>query len=90
MQLAYDKAMETLGAFGLQPIEAEGGLFDPDQHAALMQEPSDKHPPKTVLRELQKGYRLKGRTIRASSVVISQAPQAQQADEPAEEQPEEQ
>jgi len=71
MQLVHDKALETLERFGVQRIEAEGKPFNPDEHSAMMQEPSSEHPPQTVLRELQTGYRLKGRTIRPSSVVVS-------------------
>jgi molecular chaperone GrpE len=74
MQMVHDKALETLKQFGLQPIEAQGQPFDPDQHSAMMQEPSPDAPPQTVLRELAKGYRLKGRTIRPSAVVVSQPP----------------
>ena len=75
MQLVHDKALETLGKFGLERIDAEGQPFDPDQHSAMMQQPSADHPPQTVLRELQKGYRLKGRTIRPSSVIVSKEPE---------------
>lgn len=71
MQMVHDKAMETLGKFGLTVIEAIDKPFDPDKHSAMMQEPSDVHPPQTVLRELQKGYQLKGRTIRPTAVVVS-------------------
>lgn len=74
MEMVRRKAMEILGKFGLERIEAEGRPFDPDQHSAMMQEPSDQHPAQTVLRELQAGYRLKGRTIRPSSVVVSHRP----------------
>jgi molecular chaperone GrpE len=75
MQLVHDKAMETLGKFGLTAIEAEGKRFDPDKHSAMTQEPSAEHPPMTVLRELQTGYELKGRTLRPSAVVVSKAPE---------------
>ncbi|MFP3938080.1 MAG: nucleotide exchange factor GrpE [Phycisphaerae bacterium] len=78
MQIVHDNALSTLGKFGLEPIEAEGKPFDPDKHAAMMQEPSEDHPPQTVLRELQKGYMLKGRTIRPSAVVVSAPPQDEQ------------
>ena len=74
MQLVHDKALETLGGFGLRAIEAVGRPFDPDRHSAMMQEPSRQHPPMTVLRELQRGYALRGRTIRPSAVVVSKAP----------------
>lgn len=81
MQIVHDNALATLGKFGLEPIEAEGKPFDPDRHAAMMQQPCDDHPPQTVIRELQKGYMLKGRTIRPSAVVVSAPPEDLQGDE---------
>ena len=85
MQLVHDKILQTLGRFGLEIIEAAGKPFDPEKHSALMQQPSDEHPPQTVLQELQKGYQLKGRTIRPCAVIVSTEPesledQADQAD----------
>ena len=74
MQLVHDKLMAMLGGFGLSTIEAEGRPFDPDLHAAMMQEPTDAVPPRTVLKEVQKGYQLKGRTLRPSGVVVSREP----------------
>ena len=74
MQLVHDKAIETLGKFGLVEIEAVGKPFDPDRHSAMMQEPSAEHPPQTVLRELQKGYQMKGRLIRPTAVIVSKTP----------------
>jgi len=73
MQLVHDKALETLGKFGLSVIEAEGRPFDPELHQALMQQPSADQPPGTVLQVASKGYRLKGRTIRPSGVIVSTA-----------------
>ena len=84
MRLVYDKALEVLGGFGLETIEALGQPFDPESHAALMQQPSEEHPPQTVLQELQRGYRLKGRTIRPTAVIVStelQSLDAESADE---------
>ena len=77
MQLVHDKAFETLGKFGLSAIEAAGRPFDPEKHSAMMQQASDEHPPQTVLQELQKGYLLKGRTIRPARVVVSVLPEDQ-------------
>jgi len=78
-RLVHDKALATLGEFGLEAIKAAGERFDPHRHLALMQEPSDEHPPGVVLAELQKGYQLEGRTIRPTSVVVSTGPATQQA-----------
>jgi molecular chaperone GrpE len=71
MRLVYDKAVATLGRFGLSAIQALGQPFDPYKHHALHHEPSGEHPPGIVLQELQKGYELKGRVIRPASVVVS-------------------
>lgn len=84
MVLVHSKALETLGKFGLEIIEADGKPFNPEEHSAMMQEPSTEHPPQTVLRELQKGYRLRGRTIRPTAVVVSTGSET----EPPEEHPE--
>ena len=67
MELVHSKAVETLGRFGLTAIQAEGQPFDPERHSALLEQPSDEHPPRTVLKELQRGYQLKGRTIRPAT-----------------------
>jgi len=86
MQLVHDKAMETLGRVGLTAIQAEGKPFDPELHSAMMQQPTDEHPPQTVLTEVVRGYRLKGRTLRPSGVVVATAPSQEapgaEADEP--------
>jgi len=72
MCLVHHKLTDTLGRFGLKPILVQAGQhFSPDRHMALMQEPSKDFPPQTILRELQRGYELKGRTIRPASVVVS-------------------
>ncbi|KPK80497.1 MAG: hypothetical protein AMJ81_12025, partial [Phycisphaerae bacterium SM23_33] len=71
MQLVHDNALAALGRFGLTVIDAAGRPFDPDLHSALMQQPTADHPPQTVITEAQKGYRLKGRTLRPSKVVVA-------------------
>ena len=75
MQLVHDKILQTLGRFGLRTIEALDQPFDPEKHSAMMQQPSDEYPPQTVLQELQKGYELKGRTIRPCAVIVSTEPE---------------
>lgn len=82
MQLVHDKAIETLGKFGLTVIHAEGKPFDPELHSAMMQQPSEDLPPQTVLTEVVRGYQLNGRTLRPAGVVVSVAPQGEQAEGP--------
>lgn len=82
MQLVHDKLLETFGRFGLTVIPTQGQPFNPEKHSAMMQEPSAEVEPMTILRELQKGYTLKGRTLRPSAVVVAQAPQQPATQEP--------
>lgn len=56
---------------GIKPIEAQGKVFDPHMHEALMQAENDDLPEHTVVEELQKGYFLNDRVIRTSKVKVS-------------------
>jgi len=76
MQLVHDKALDTLGRFGVKVIEAVGKPFDPQRHTALRQQPTDECEANTVLQEMQRGYELRGRTLRPATVVVSTAPEA--------------
>ncbi|MDD5730812.1 MAG: nucleotide exchange factor GrpE [Candidatus Omnitrophica bacterium] len=62
---------EMLKNHGLKSIEAEGKVFDPNFHEALMQEENSKVPEHTIVEELQKGYLLNDRVIRTSKVKVS-------------------
>ena len=85
MQLLHDKMIGILESKGLARIETGPVAFDPELHSALMQEETDQQEPNTVLRELQKGYRLRNRTIRPASVVVAKAPAEDSPEEPQEE-----
>ena len=64
---------EMLKEFGVKPIEAEGKLFDPHLHEALMQIENKDLPEHTVVEELQKGYLLNERVIRTAKVKVSKS-----------------
>jgi molecular chaperone GrpE len=83
MQLVHDNALTTLDRFGLTRIEAVGKPFDPQWHTALMRHPTGDHPPQTVVTEVQKGYRFKGRTLRPSGVVVATDLEEEQTPDPA-------
>lgn len=68
---------EMLKENGIKPLEAEGKIFDPHFHEALMQVENKELPEHTVVEELQKGYLLNDRVIRTSKVKVSKkSPQA--------------
>jgi molecular chaperone GrpE len=60
---AFEKAQ-------IEEINPEGIAFNPEQHEAMMAQPSDA-PPNTVLAVIQRGYTLNGRLLRPARVVVS-------------------
>jgi molecular chaperone GrpE len=71
MSMVLKQLTDFLVENGLQPIDAEGQKFDPNLHEAIAHEPNDNVPEGVVLRQMRRGYRLKDRLLRPSSVVVS-------------------
>jgi len=59
-----------LGRHGVTPIDAHKKRFNPEEHEAIAYLPSDE-PDGTVIDEVTKGYRLKGKVIRHAKVAVS-------------------
>lgn len=76
MSMVLKQLMDFLTENGLQPIDAAGQKFDPNLHEAIAHEPSEKFPEGVVLRQTRRGYRMKDRLLRPSSVVVSSGPAA--------------
>lgn len=74
VRMVSSQLHSVLGACGLEPVEAVGGPFDPQHHEAVGVLPSEEHDEGTVISELQKGYRLKGRILRPSMVHVAAQP----------------
>ena len=74
VQLVVSQVEGVLKQHGCQPIETVGKPFDPHEHQALAQEPSNEHPAGTVSRETQVGYKLQDRVIRPAQVFVSTGP----------------
>ena len=66
---ALDKA-------GVKPMEATGQPFDPGLHQAIAQVETADEPENLVVEEVQKGYLLEGRVLRAAMVKVSRAASA--------------
>ncbi|MEP6602265.1 MAG: nucleotide exchange factor GrpE [Nitrospirota bacterium] len=71
MSMVLKQLTDFLADNGLQPIDAKGQKFDPNLHEAIANEPSAEVPEGTVIRQTRRGYRLKERLLRPSSVVVS-------------------
>lgn len=71
IKMIYDQLMELLEQNGLSKIEAEGEKFDPNYHEAIMMIESEEHSKNTVVEEMQAGYILHDKLIRASRVKVA-------------------
>jgi len=74
MSMVLKQLMDFLADQGLQPIDATGQKFDPNLHEAIAHEPTAEVPEGVVIRQTRRGYRMKDRLLRPSSVVVSSGP----------------
>ena len=70
VELIYAQMKNLLNQEGLEEICAIGARFDPALHEAVMQMESDQEEG-TILQEVNKGYKLNGKVIRHSQVVVA-------------------
>jgi molecular chaperone GrpE len=72
--LVQTQLVDILRRHGITPIEAQGKPFDPNQHQAVMQQPSPDLPPNSVLQVLEQGFLIHDRVLRPAKVIVSAAP----------------
>jgi molecular chaperone GrpE len=71
MDMVRKQLLEFLRSNGLEEVPADGEVFDPNRHDAVAQEFSTEVPEGQIIRQMRKGYKIKDRLVRASSVVVS-------------------
>lgn len=71
MAMVQKQLQEFLRSSGVEQVPAEGEIFNPSHHEAVAQEHSAEVPEGHVVRQLRRGYRLKDRLLRASTVTVS-------------------
>lgn len=71
--LVCKQMKDTLKKIGLEIIETEGKEFDPNFHEAVMQTPTSEHEEGTIINELQKGYKIGDKVLRAALVNVASA-----------------
>ncbi|MEC1179890.1 nucleotide exchange factor GrpE [Metasolibacillus meyeri] len=72
VEMVYRQFIDATAKEGLEVIAAEGEAFDPNFHQAVMQEQDSEKESGIVLRELQKGYKLKDRVLRPAMVSVNE------------------
>ena len=75
IRIIYDQLLDILKSHNVEQIEALGERFDPAMHQAMTQQSDPDKEENTVLEEFQKGYRLNGRVIRPSKVIVNKLPE---------------
>ena len=60
---------------GITRIAAMGLPLDPNQHQAMMEVPTDDAESGTIVQEMQAGYMIKDRLLRASMVGVAKKPE---------------
>jgi len=71
LELLHKQVLDILSKMGMVPINAQGQVFDPNFHDAVMQTPTSEYPEHTVIAELQKGYKLGEKVLRPSLVNVA-------------------
>ncbi len=71
VEMVRGKLWKLLDAEGLAPIDAFGWPFDPNLHEAVLEVETDEAENGCVVEEFRKGYKFKGRVLRASMVKVA-------------------
>ena len=71
IKIVYDQIIDILKSHNVEQIKALGEPFDPSLHQAMMRRSETENEDGIVLEEFQKGYKLNGRVIRPSNVIVN-------------------
>jgi molecular chaperone GrpE len=62
----------ALARVGIQAFSPQGEAFDPNEHEAMAQQPSEDAESGTVVEVYQSGYRINGAVLRPARVVVAE------------------
>lgn len=77
VKMVLGDMLKVFEGFQVKQVEAEGKMFDPAFHQAIMQEEADGVPENQIIKVLQNGYIMHDRLIRPAMVVVAKAPAKQ-------------
>lgn len=69
--LTDQELRKVLENHGVRSIPAEGEIFDPHKHQAVMEQDNPSVPAGTILQVFQEGYQIEERVLRPSMVVVA-------------------
>ncbi len=71
VDLIYQRLLGALRKLGLEPVQAEGTVFDPNLHHAVEMVEAGEADDHVVVADLLKGYMFRGRLLRPSMVKVA-------------------
>ena len=71
LEMTLKGAAEALEKMGVEPFGAEGDIFDPNMHSAMMMVDDENHKEGEIVTVFQKGYRKGDRIIRYAMVTVA-------------------
>jgi len=80
VKMVLNDMLKVFESFQVKIVDAEGKMFDPAFHQAIMQEETEGVPENQIIKVFQNGYIMHDRLIRPAMVVVAKAPAKQQAD----------
>ena len=79
IKITYDQMLDILKSHGVEQIKSVGEKFEPTLHEAVTQRDEPEKEEGVVLEEFAKGYKLNGRAIRPSKVIVNKLTSGQEA-----------
>jgi molecular chaperone GrpE len=70
-RLVHEELLGALERVGIQGFSPKGEPFDPNEHEAMAQQPSEGAEAGTVIEVYQRGYRINGQVLRPARVVVA-------------------
>ncbi len=71
VEMVKKQFLEVLSSNGLERLDAQGKIFDPNFHEAMATQEAEDKEPLEVISQYQAGYLLNGRLIRPAKVIIA-------------------
>ena len=73
VRMVLRQFIDTLDRAGIQRVASKGVGFDPMLHEAIQHLETDEHPPGAIVAEVQAGYKMGDRLVRAAMVVVAKS-----------------
>jgi molecular chaperone GrpE len=80
LSMVQRQFVDALGRDGIARVPTVGHSFDPTIHEAIQQVETEAHAPGTILAEVQPGYKVGEKLLRAAMVVVARAKASEEGD----------